>query len=36
MNLLKKWYMVQCGPLDKRTRTMNFDDELMGTLIRLS
>lgn len=34
MNLLKKWYMVQCGPLDKRARTMNFDDELMGTLIR--
>lgn len=26
--------MVQCGPLDKRARTMNFDDELMGTLIR--
>lgn len=34
MNLLKKWYMVQCGPLDKRARTMDFDDELMGTLIR--
>lgn len=34
MNLLKKWYMVQCGPLDKRARTMNFDDELMGNLIR--
>lgn len=34
MNLLKKWYMVQCGPLDPRARTMHFDDELMGTLIR--
>ena len=34
MNLLKKWYMVQCGPLDKRARTMTFDDELMGSLIR--
>ena len=34
MNLLKKWYMVQCGPLDKRARTMTFDDELMGQLIR--
>lgn len=34
MNLLKKWYMVQCGPLDKRAQTMNFDDELMGTLIQ--
>ncbi len=34
MNLLKKWYMVQCGVLDKRARTMTFSDELMGTLIR--
>lgn len=34
MNLLKKWYMVQCGPLDKRAQTMTFDDELMGKLIQ--
>ena len=34
MNLLKKWYMVQCGPNDKRARSMTFDDELMGQLIR--
>lgn len=34
MNLLKKWYMVQCSPLDKRARTMTFDDELMGSLIQ--
>ncbi len=34
MNLLKKWYMVQCGPLDKRARTMTFDDKLMGSLIQ--
>ena len=34
MNLLTKWYMVQCGPLDKRARTMKFDDRLMGELIR--
>lgn len=34
MNLLKKWYMVQCGPVDKRARTMTFSDELMGNLIR--
>ena len=34
MNLLKKWYMVQCGPLDKRAQTMEFPDELMGQLIR--
>lgn len=34
MNLLTKWYMVQCGPLDKRARTMTFDEKLMGELIR--
>ncbi len=34
MNLLTTWYMVQCGPLDKRARTMMFDDKLMGELIR--
>ena len=34
MNLLKKWYMVQCGPLDKEAQTMTFSDELMGQLIR--
>lgn len=33
-NLLKKWYMVQCGPLDKRAQKMDFPDELMGELIR--
>ena len=34
MNLLTKWYMVQCGALDKRARKMKFDDKLMGQLIR--
>jgi len=34
MNLVKKWYMVQCGPLDKRAQKMEFPDELMGQLIR--
>lgn len=34
MNLLKKWYMVQCGPLDKRAQKMVFDDDLMGSLIQ--
>lgn len=34
MNLLTKWYMTQCGPLDKRAQTMHFDDRLMGQLIR--
>ncbi len=34
MNLLTKWYMVQCGPLDKHAQQMKFDDKLMGQLIR--
>ena len=34
MQLVKKWYMTQCGPLDKRAQTMNFPDDLMGQLIR--
>ena len=34
MSLVKKWYITQCGPLDKRARTMNLPDELMGQLIR--
>ena len=34
MNLLTKWYMVQCGPLDKKAQKMKFDDKLMGELIR--
>lgn len=34
MNLLTKWYMTQCGVLDKRARKMPFDDQLMGELIR--
>ena len=34
MNLLTKWYIVQCGAVDKRARKMKFDDKLMGQLIR--
>ena len=34
MNLLTKWYMVQCSAVDKRAQTMKFDDKLMGELIR--
>ena len=34
INLLTKWYMTQCGPLDKRAQTMNFEKDLMGKLIR--
>lgn len=34
MSMLRTWYMVQCGPIDKRGQQMNFDDQLMGRLIR--
>lgn len=34
MNLLRNWYFIQCSPLDPRARKMEFDDELMGQLIR--
>ncbi len=34
MQLLHDWYFVQCAPTDPRARTMAFDDELMGQLIR--
>ncbi|MBP5278187.1 MAG: zinc-dependent metalloprotease, partial [Prevotella sp.] len=34
MNLLKKWYTIQCGPLDKRLKDGKIDDKLMGQLIR--
>ncbi len=34
MSLLRRWYMIQAGPNDPRARSMTFDDELMGELIR--
>ena len=34
MNLLHDWYMIQAAPNDPRARKMQFDDELMGQLIR--
>ena len=34
MNLVRKWYITQCGPLDKRAQTMQLPDKLMGELIR--
>jgi len=34
MNLLRDWYFIQCSPTDPRARKMQFDDELMGQLIR--
>lgn len=34
MRLLRNWYFIQCAPNDPRARTMEFNDELMGELIR--
>ncbi len=34
MSLLRNWYFVQAAPNDPRARTMQFDDKLMGELIR--
>ncbi|UII26391.1 zinc-dependent metalloprotease [Fulvivirga maritima] len=32
--VLHDWYMVQCGAIDPEARKLEFDDELMGELIR--
>lgn len=34
MSLVHNWYMVQAAAIDPRARKMQFDDELMGQLIR--
>jgi hypothetical protein len=34
MKLLHDWYFVQASPSDPRARTMEFNDSLMGQLIR--
>jgi hypothetical protein len=34
MKLIRDWYFVQCSPLDPGARKLEFDDELMGQLIR--
>lgn len=34
MHLLRNWYFVQASPNDERARKMQFEDELMGELIR--
>ena len=34
MELLHNWYFVQASAVDPMARTMQFDDELMGQLIR--
>lgn len=34
MQLIHDWYMVQAGAIDPKARKMEFDDSLMGQLIR--
>ena len=34
MTLLRNWYFIQASPNDERARKMEFDDDLMGELIR--
>ena len=34
MKLVQQWYMVQAGTIDKRARKMQFDEALMGELVR--
>jgi hypothetical protein len=34
MHLLRNWYLIQTAAVDPRSRTMEFDDKLMGDLIR--
>jgi hypothetical protein len=34
MKLVHDWYMIQAGAIDPRARKMQFDEELMGELIR--
>lgn len=34
MKLVHDWYMIQTAAVDTRARKMNFDDSLMGELIR--
>ncbi len=34
MYLLRNWYFVQAAPNDERARRLEFDDKLMGELIR--
>jgi hypothetical protein len=34
MSLVHDWYMIQAAAIDPRARKMEFDDELMGQLIR--
>lgn len=34
MSILRNWYVIQCGATDPRAQQMQFEDDLMGELIR--
>ena len=34
MSILQEWYMIQCAPNDLRAQKMEFDNKLMGQIIR--
>jgi len=34
MNLLRNWYLIQTAAVNEDARGVNFDDEVMGTLIK--
>lgn len=34
MRLLRNWYMIQTAAVDPKARNKNFDDQLMGELVR--
>ena len=34
MKLVHDWYMIQAGAIDSRARSMKYDEQLMGQLIR--
>ena len=34
MSLVHDWYQIQAGPVDSRARSIKYDEELMGDLIR--
>lgn len=35
LNLLQKWYFVQCGVVDKRAREIYVPDEVLGEMLKL-
>lgn len=35
LNLLQKWYFVQCGTVDKRAREIHVPDEVLGEMLKL-